>query len=87
MLIDCILDRRDEVREGYDTYNPREFYYDVVDYANMFEGDETQQFVVYAMDELEEEDVKRALCNYITRNHYNKEICDFINEVNWLGEE
>lgn len=71
MVVDCILDRKDG-----SPYNPREFYQDMLAY----EADEISR----AMDEGTEEDVKKALCDYITFNEYNPDICDYINSVDWL---
>lgn len=71
MVVDCILDRKDG-----SPYNPREFYQDMLAY----EADDISR----AMDEGTEEDVKKALCDYIKFNNYNPAICDYINSVNWL---
>ncbi len=71
MVVDCILDRKDG-----SPYNPREFYQDMLAY----EADDISR----AMDEGTEEDVKKALCDYIKFNDYNPAICDYINSVNWL---
>lgn len=40
--------------------------------------------ILTAMDGGSEEDVKRALCKYILENDYNPQICDYINQVEWL---
>jgi hypothetical protein len=71
MVVDCILDRKDG-----SPYNPREFYQDMLAY----EANDISR----AMDEGTEEDVKKALCDYIKFNDYNPAICDYINSVNWL---
>lgn len=77
MIIDMILDRRDT-----EEYNPREFYHDVMRYESVFGLDRD---ISLAMDYGEEADVRRALCDYIIRNEYNPQICEYINSRNWLG--
>ena len=73
MIIDLILDRKD----GY-KYNVEDFYRDCVEYGEVgFE-------ITRALDSGTEKDVKQALCNYIIENGYNKNICKYINSVNWL---
>lgn len=74
MLIDIILDRKD----GQE-YNPKSMYnycmgYDYASYQN----------VARALDSLGEEDVKRALCDYVVSGGYNLEIINYILSVNWL---
>lgn len=79
MIIDCILDRKDnEKYDGYDSYNAHDFYIDVLGYGSI--GDD----ITRAMDEGTEEDVKNALCKYIDNNEYNPEIKDYINSKTWL---
>lgn len=65
-------------------YNPHNFYMDVMGYSEIFDGIGDE--ITYAMDELGEKDVQKALCDYIIDNDYNPEICDFIKSVKWLGE-
>lgn len=77
MIIDLILDRKD----GFG-YSPREFYNDVMEYGREF--GEMAFKIARAMDMGEEEDVKNELCNYVIEQDYNPEICDYINNVNWL---
>lgn len=80
MIIDRILDRKGWEEDGkYDYYDPKEFYNDMMGYADMG-GEE----IARAMDFGEEEDVRRELCKYITDHNYNPEICKYINSVNWL---
>ena len=76
MIIDLILDRKDG-----EPYNPKDFYTNVLAYEDVFKFEPT---ISKAMDYGEEEDVKRALCDYINRQNYNPSICDYINSVNWL---
>ena len=91
MIIDFILDRYHD-EKTFDQfgkypvsfagesceYNPRRFYYDVLQYGEI--GDD----ITRAMDGGTENDVKQALCNYIIRNKYNPNICGFVCSVNWL---
>lgn len=73
MIIDVILDRKDGV-----PYSPHNFYFDVLRYGRI--GDN----ITRALDAGTENDVKRALCEYVHDNEYNPAICDYINSVNWL---
>ena len=61
-------------------YNPRDFYMNVMAYG----GYHAEQ-ITRAMDYGTEEDVRKALCNYIM-GEYNPEICNYINSVQWLVE-
>lgn len=82
MIIDLILDRKDdEIETGRDYYDAHDFYMDVYGYGRI--GDE----ITLAMDYGTENDVKRALCNYILNNEYNPKICNYIMSKNWLPEE
>lgn len=82
MIIDRILDRKDnEQYDGYDSYNAKQFYLDVLEYGRI--GDQ----ITEAMDYGDEKDVKSALCRYIIDNDYNPEICTFICSKNWLDAE
>lgn len=76
MIIDCILDRY----EGND-YNPREFYFDMLEYGSS--GIDISR----AMDFGNEEDVREQLCRYVDCNKYNGKIKDFINKAKWLVVE
>ena len=79
MIIDRILDRKDDFEEfGNDDYKPHDFYFDVFGYGRV--GDD----ITRAMDFGTEEDVKKALCDYVISNEYNPDICNYINSVNWL---
>ena len=79
MIIDLILDRKDDEKEGFFFYNAHDFYYDVMGYGEI--GDD----ITRAMDCGTEEDVKKALCEYVIHNEYNPAICDYINSVNWIN--
>lgn len=78
MLIDAILDRKYERENGIFRYDPRELY----NYINGWAGN-IYNFVVDAMDKGTEEDVKKALCDYID-TEYPAHIKDFVNSVDWL---
>lgn len=76
MLIDVILDRRDGVK-----YDARRLY----DYLQ--EGGVVFPFYwdyARVMDEGTEEEMKSALCSYVTECGYSPEICDYIRSVDWL---
>jgi NH3-dependent NAD+ synthetase len=77
MVVDYILDRKAGI-----PYNAHDFYMYCMEESGCFGGmlDE----ITRAMDEGEEVDVRRELCNYIKSNGYNKRICKYINSVNWL---
>lgn len=77
MIIDLILDRKDGVR-----YNAREFYNDVMEYGEIWP--DLANPITRAMDEGEEQDIKNALCDYIKKAGYSLNICNYINNVNWL---
>ena len=77
MIVDLILDRK-----GGSSYKAKEFYDDVMAYE---EG--TDYKISRALDGGTEEDVKKALCDYIINNEYNPKICNYINKVTWLEDE
>lgn len=79
MIIDLILDRKDG---GH--YDAGKFYFGVMDYRNTFPT--LSDPITLAMDYGTEEDVRKELCLYIDKCHYNAEIKDYINSVNWLKE-
>lgn len=84
MIIDLILDRKDnEKATGRDTYNAGDFYREVMEYESIFE---MPRDISRAMDYGTEDDVKRALCNYIDREEYNPEIKNYINRKFWIEE-
>ena len=65
-------------------YEAGRFYREVREYDRVFDGIGLE--ILRAMDYGTKDDVKKALCRYITKNEYNPEICDFINGAEWLGE-
>lgn len=77
MIIDLILDRKDGEK-----YRPNEFYYSVLEYRESWP--ELSDPITRAMDGGTENDVKKALCDYILKCGYNVALCDYINAVNWL---
>lgn len=80
MIIDLILDRKDnEEAFGEDLYNSRDFYYEIMNYDEIISGD-----ISRAMDYGTENDVKKALCDYIDNNEYNPEIKQYIRSKEWL---
>ena len=79
MIIDLILDRK---MSSEDDYDPNMFYLGIMEYTDIFP--DLSNPISRAMDEGEEEDVKRELCNYIEKCGYNTEIKDYINSVSWL---
>ena len=81
MIIDLILDRRDDERDGIHRYDPVKFYCDCICYGDIGED------ITRAMDYFSEKGVKEALCEYIHTNEYNPEICDYIKSVDWLKAE
>lgn len=73
MIIDLICDRMDGVH-----YEPARFYYGVMNYGEI--GHE----ITRAMDAGTNADVQAALCEYIKKQGYNTELCNYINEREWL---
>ena len=76
MIIDLILDRK-----GGNEYNAHDFYCDVMEYESTFNFNRA---ISRAMDGGTEQDVKKALCDYVINQRYNTGICTYINSVNWL---
>lgn len=79
-------------------YDPKKFYDDLVGYivpmkdengnwTKVADPDCPATKISRAMDSGTEQDVKDALCAYITNCNYNPEICDYINSRNWLTKE
>lgn len=74
MIIDLILNRKDG--QGY---RPEKFYRDVRNYGGIGNN------ILDAMDNGDEKDVKIALCEYVVKNGYNKNINYFIINNDWLN--
>lgn len=91
MIIDLILNRKDEIElgeaNGYDWYGyiAKDFYNECVEYSELFNGIGDE--ITKAMDYGTEEDVKAAICDYILNNGYSEEIIEFVNKVNWLKND
>lgn len=79
MIIDLILDRKDGR-----TYDPVQFYSEVLEYRGICP--ELSDPITRALDAGTEDDVKKALCEYVTGEGYAPEICDYINSVSWLPD-
>lgn len=77
MLIDLILDRK-----GGEKYVVRDLYEYVQDVNNP-----DYQAVARALDAGTEADVISALCDYISHENYNPEICNYISSVSWLKDD
>ncbi len=79
MIIDLILDRKDnEQFDGVDTYKAHDFYFSCMRYGSIADK------ITRAMDEGTEEEVKTALCEYVSEQGYNPEIKDYINSKKWI---
>ena len=90
MIIDLIQDRKDGTIIDTSTpapkgkvhitseYSAKRFYNDVMSYGI------TGFTIATALDNGTEQDVKRTLCEYITVNDYNLELCAYVNGVEWL---
>ena len=78
MIIDVILDRYDNEKYNDFNYNAHDFYFDVLGYGHIGGN------ITAAMDYGTENDVKKALCDYIRKNEYNPKIIDYINNRIWL---
>ena len=74
MIIDCILD----VRDDPESYDAKEFYDYVMD------GFKDFHYIARALDSGSNADVQKALCTYIDSQNYNPEIKDFVNSFDWL---
>jgi len=77
MIIDLILDRKDGSH-----YSPDRFYRDCLEYSAIFGG--IGDDITRAMDFGTENDVRRAICRYVTDNGYNPAICKYVRSVNWI---
>lgn len=76
MIIDLVLDRK----EGF-PYSDVRFYHELIQYGEVgFE-------IARAMDSGTEKDIQESLCDYIVKNDYNIEICEYIRSVKWLSGE
>ena len=85
MIVDLILDRRDDLEEERHRYCARGFYSECMEYSKVFDG--IGDGITRAMDNGNEDDVKRELCRYIIDGGYALDICTFINSVDWLIDD
>ena len=77
MIIDIILDRKDG-----EPYDAKKFYLDIMGYADIWP--DLANPITRAMDGGTNEDVRKALCDYIVSQGYNPSICDYVNSVEWI---
>lgn len=83
MIIDLILDRKDDEADGIFSYNPHQFYRECMEYSAIFDG--IGDGITRAMDFGTEDDVRAALCEYITLNGYNPRLYDYIKSRKWIS--
>ena len=77
MIIDLILDRQDGA-----IFRAWEFGNEIADYAEVFD---CAKPILEAIEKEDEEATKAALCQYVIKQGYNPQICDYINSENWVG--
>lgn len=77
MIIDIILDRKDG-----EPYDAKKFYLDIMGYSETWP--DLADPITRAMDGGTNEDVRKALCDYIVSQGYNPFICDYVNSVEWI---
>lgn len=80
MVVDYILDRKQGV-----PYDAKDFYDYVQDEYSIWHSDIFEN-ILLALDYGTNEDVQKALCNYIIKQDYNLKICDYINSMDWLQD-
>jgi hypothetical protein len=76
MIIDVILDRRSGVK--YTVNEMRSLYVYAMDFK-LWD-------LAEALDNDDNEDIQRELCQYISDENYCSTIIDYINSVNWVAE-
>ena len=76
MIIDEILDRKDG-----GAYDAKDFYSFVMEEESIWD---LPRDISRALDSGENEDVQKALCNYIIEQGYNPAICDFVKSQVWI---
>ena len=84
MIIDLIIVRKDrlEYTPQGDNYSPKKFYDDVMGYYNSFP--EIVLPLANALDSGEENDVRKALANYIINQNYSIDLVKWIFTKKWL---
>ena len=84
MIIDLILDRQhDDLTGRSRNYSPAQFYRDCMEYSAIFDG--IGDGITRAMDFGTEDDVRDAICEYITLNGYDVRLYDYIRSRRWLS--
>ena len=84
MIIDLILDRQhDDAMGRKNAYSPAQFYRDCMEYSAVFDG--IGDGITRAMDFGTEDDVRKALCEYITLNGYDVRLYDYIKSRKWIS--
>ena len=78
MVIDLILDRREDDRSGIFNYEPGKFYRECMEYGEVADD------ITESMDYGTEEQVKHAIKRYIVTQGYNPDICNYVDSVDWL---
>jgi hypothetical protein len=90
MIVDLILNRKEGRNlstngngnlRASSHYDAKTFYNDVTSYG------EIGHAIAEALDNGEEVDVKRTLCDYINYGDYNPTLCDYINSVQWIDSD
>lgn len=81
MIIDAILDRRDDNRDGNDRWTEEELRY-VYDEATYFGFD----YLSRAIDGGEDKDIAEALCRYVDEGKYPPSIKRYVRSKKWLPE-
>jgi hypothetical protein len=82
MIIDLILNRKDDDGAGY---NAKQFYGEVMGYGEIWP--EMAHPIANALDCGENDDVQRELCRYIDEQGYNPDIKNYINAQDWLKDD
>ncbi len=77
MIIDLILNRKDGIK-----YSPKAFYNYLMGYYKAFPG--LVEPIADALDSGTNKDVQNALCDYINKEDYNADLCNYIKSVQWV---
>ena len=86
MIIDMILDRRDDENAGIFQYNARRFYDCMCNYGTIWD---IGNAIARAMDSGKEVDVRQKLCQYLDDYGYEHipKLKDFIHSHKWLVDD
>ena len=79
MIIDSILDRRADNKDGFDKWTVDDLRY-VYDEAMSFKFD----YLASAIDGGTNKDIQEALCRYIDENGYRPSIKRYVRSVEWI---